>query len=222
MTSLWQRWRLKSPASRLFAQSFIQVQIKENIKAPRRWPLCGEFTGTGEFSAQRASNAENGSIWWRHLDSNACIIIITTVTCAMSKYMYVGSYLVYLAITFHYVDVIMGAMASQITTLTNVYSTVYSGAEQRKFRVTGLCAGNSPETQMASECFHLMTSSCLMILQSKKLSTDMGHIPVSWMQLNATRSNIQLIWYGYKSFWCEIIYELNSLHSIINWNCIVM
>ena len=24
---------------------FIQTQIKENIKAPRHWPLCGEFTG---------------------------------------------------------------------------------------------------------------------------------------------------------------------------------
>ena len=45
---------------------FIQAQIKENIKAPRQWPLCGEFTGTGEFPAQRASNAENISIWWRH------------------------------------------------------------------------------------------------------------------------------------------------------------
>ena len=28
-----------------FAQPFIPVQIKENIKAPRHWPLCGEFTG---------------------------------------------------------------------------------------------------------------------------------------------------------------------------------
>ena len=27
-----------------------------------------EFTGTGEFPAQRASNAENVSIWWRHHD----------------------------------------------------------------------------------------------------------------------------------------------------------
>ena len=26
---------------------------------------CGEFTGSGEFPAQRASNAENVSIWWR-------------------------------------------------------------------------------------------------------------------------------------------------------------
>ena len=32
----------------------------------------------------------------------------------------------------HYNDVIMGAMASQITSLTLVYSTVYSGADQRK------------------------------------------------------------------------------------------
>ena len=48
--------------SRLFTQPFIQVQIKENIKAPRHWPLCGEFTG----DRQMDSNAENVSIWWRH------------------------------------------------------------------------------------------------------------------------------------------------------------
>ena len=49
-------------------------------------------------------------------------------------------------------------MASQITSLTIVYSTVYSDADQRKYqklRVTGLCVGNSPGTgefpaQMAS------------------------------------------------------------------------
>ena len=56
----------QSPASRLFTRPFIQTQIKENIKAPRHWPLCGEFTGTGAFPAQRASYAENVSIWWRH------------------------------------------------------------------------------------------------------------------------------------------------------------
>ena len=33
------------PASRLFTQPFIQAQVKENIKAPRHWPLWGEFTG---------------------------------------------------------------------------------------------------------------------------------------------------------------------------------
>ena len=39
---------------------------KKNFKAPRHWPLCGEFTGTGEFPTQRASNAENVFIWWCH------------------------------------------------------------------------------------------------------------------------------------------------------------
>ena len=35
----------QSPASPLFTQPFIQAQIKENIKAPRQWPLGEEFTG---------------------------------------------------------------------------------------------------------------------------------------------------------------------------------
>ena len=58
----------------------------------------------------------------------------------------------------HYNDVIMGAMAYQITRLTIVFSTVYSDADQRKHQSSaslGLCAGNSPGTgefpaQMAS------------------------------------------------------------------------
>ena len=55
----------------------------------------------------------------------------------------------------HYIVVMMGAMASQITSLTIVCSIFYSGANQRKLRVTDLCAGNSPVTgefpaQMAS------------------------------------------------------------------------
>ena len=53
----------------------------------------------------------------------------------------------------HYNDVIMGAMASQITSLTIVYSIVPK--KTSKLRVTGLRAGNSPGTgefpaQMAS------------------------------------------------------------------------
>ena len=39
---------------------------KKNIKAPRHWPLCGILPVTSEFPAQRASNAENVFIWWRH------------------------------------------------------------------------------------------------------------------------------------------------------------
>ena len=64
MTSKLAPWRLRSPASWLFIQSFIQAQIRENIKALRHWPLCGEFTGDRwitrivELLAQMDSNAE--------------------------------------------------------------------------------------------------------------------------------------------------------------------
>ena len=34
----------------------------------------------------------------------------------------------------HYSDVIMGSIASQITSLASVYSTVYSGVDQRKHK----------------------------------------------------------------------------------------
>ena len=48
---------------------------------------------------------------------------------------------------YHYRDVIMGAMASQITGVAIVYSTVCSGKKSTKtskLRVTGLCERNSP------------------------------------------------------------------------------
>ena len=45
----------------------------------------------------------------------------------------------------HYNDVIMNTIASQITSLTVVYSTVHSRSKKTpKLRVTGLCVGNSP------------------------------------------------------------------------------
>ena len=55
----------------------------------------------------------------------------------------------YVSVCPYYCAVIMSAMASQITSLTIVYSTVYSRRRSKKtskVRVTGLCAGNSPVT----------------------------------------------------------------------------
>ena len=40
----------------------------------------------------------------------------------------------------HYNDVIMGAIASQITSLTIVYSIVYSDADQRKHQISSSLA----------------------------------------------------------------------------------
>ena len=77
---------------------------------------------------------------------------------------------------FHYNDVIMSAMASQITSLTSVLlNRLYRRRWKKtsKLRVTGLCEGNSPvtgefPTQMASNAenvsiwwrHHISTSQC--------------------------------------------------------------
>ena len=66
---------------------------------------------------------------------------------------------------FHYNDVMMSAMASQITSFTVVYSTAYSGADQRKHESSAslaLVRGiHIPCTngQQRWKYFHLMTSS---------------------------------------------------------------
>ena len=56
--SRWARRRLKSAAFRLFAQSFVQAQIKENIKAPRHRLLWRKPSVNGGFPPRRASNAK--------------------------------------------------------------------------------------------------------------------------------------------------------------------
>ena len=37
--------------------------------------FCREFTGTGEFTAQMASNTEHVSIWWRHHDTMSALAV---------------------------------------------------------------------------------------------------------------------------------------------------
>ena len=106
------------------AKLFVQAQIKENIKAPRHWPLCGGFT----------------SDQW--------------IPCTKGQ---------------HYDDVIMNAIASQITSLTIVYSIVYSDADQRNIKaphhwpLSGESTADRwiPRTngQLRGKCFHLMPSS---------------------------------------------------------------
>ena len=73
----------------------------------------------------------------------------------------------------HYIDVIMGATVSQITSLTIVYFTIYPGADQINHQssaspafVWGLTGDWwIPHTkgQLRGWCFHLMTSSWLKI-----------------------------------------------------------
>ena len=175
MTSYWPRWRLKSPMSQLFAQSFARAQIKENIKAPRHWTLWGEI-----HRWQRASKAGSNSIWWRYRGLNlwiywwanatwgngeknsefstnslsrhilwgdgplllsartkhTCLIVwwripaikwqVSLVAIKCAYYFTDSSSCGAWNCSSHYYDVIMGAITSQIISLTIVYSTVYS------------------------------------------------------------------------------------------------
>ena len=68
----------------------------------------------------------------------------------------------------HYTDVIMTTMASQITSLTVVYSTFYPDADQRKHQSSASLAFvwgihrdrwiPRAKGQLRGKCFHLMTS----------------------------------------------------------------
>ena len=74
----------------------------------------------------------------------------------------------------HYDDVIMTTLASQITSLTVVYSIAYSGVDQRKHQSSASLAFVRgihrdrwiPRTkgQQRGKCFHLMTSSWIKMV----------------------------------------------------------
>ena len=79
------------------------------------------------------------SLWWRHFkmhfhEGNFINRLVTTATATATATIATTATVAAdddtITIT-HYNDAIMGAMASQITSLTIVYSTVYSSADQR-------------------------------------------------------------------------------------------
>ena len=76
---------------------------------------------------------------------------------------------------YHYCDAIMGTIASEITSLTIVYTTVYSDADQSKHQSSASLAFvwgihrdrwiPCTKGQLRGKCFHLMTSSCMTELR---------------------------------------------------------
>ena len=55
----------------------------------------------------------------------------------------------------------MGSMASQITSITIVFSVVYSGADQRKLQISASLTGEFP-AQMASNAEHVSFDDVIM------------------------------------------------------------
>ena len=68
VTSQRVRWRLKLPASLMFAEPFVQAQVKDTLKFSVNGLCEGKspMTEITDFPAQRASDAENVFIWWCH------------------------------------------------------------------------------------------------------------------------------------------------------------
>ena len=95
----------------------------------------------------------------------------------------------------HYNNVIMSAMASQITSLTIVYSSVYSGADQRKHQrsvslafVRGIHCWpmNSPRKEpVTRKSFHLLTSSWIsLVLTNTILKLNLQVCDSKWIEFN--------------------------------------
>ena len=113
----------------------------------------------------------------------------------------------------HYSDVIMGAIASQITSLTIVYSTVYSDADQRKHQSSASLAFVRgihqdrwiPRTngQLRGKCFHLMTSSwiycnindTLWFHQWRQIIWQHNNSPLEVSDPSRTMRNMFQIWH---------------------------
>ena len=121
---------------------------KQKVKAMHYWFDAEIPLVTSGFSAQSASSPESIATQLRHHVIPHTLFIVRN----------------------HYRDVIMSTIASQITSLALVYSTVHSGADQRKYQssvslafVWGIHRDRwIPRTKgrLRGKCFHFMTSSC--------------------------------------------------------------
>ena len=90
--------------------------------------------------------------WWRHRWRHECVKmhdykpLYEPINLRLSSRMHMCA-TSHNELIMHYNGVIMSAMASQITSLTIVFSIVYCRSKKAsKLRVTGLCEGNSPVT----------------------------------------------------------------------------
>ena len=86
--------------------------------------LCGEFTG----------HAKNFSIWWCHhaLQWKHQTFALPNICLGIHQWCMDSPHKGPVMWKVHYDDVTMGAKASQITSLTIVYPTFYSDADQSK------------------------------------------------------------------------------------------
>ena len=95
----------------------------------------------------------------------------------------------------HYCDVIMGAMASQITSLTIVYSAVYLGSDQRNHQssTSGPLCGEFTDHRWIPRTVGQWRGKCLLLMTSSwRLSTGTSKKPLL-THLNNALSTLSLL-----------------------------
>ena len=108
---------------------------------------------------------------WRHCNVKVWSMFCLCFKCCMRYRVILDWVMKWSIFSNHHNAVIMNAMASQIASVTIVYSTVCSGADQRKYqssvsltfmRVIHRWLVNSPHKgPVTRKCFHFMMSSCV-------------------------------------------------------------
>ena len=120
-------------------------RCESNINAPHHWPLGGEFTGDREkcFHVMTSSIKIFLSICTSALLTSFSLKKSSLKMRITRRFAKIGRIRKYqrrpklvVCMIIHYNDVIMGAIASQITSLKIVYSNVYSDADQRKHQIS--------------------------------------------------------------------------------------
>ena len=131
-------------------------------------------------------------------------------------------------ITSHYTDVIMSVMASQITSLTIVYSRVYSGADQRKYQTSSASlafvrgihrspANSSHKGPATRYFFHVMTSSWaapVLSLQSTRITNRCSKYR-RWGNI------MRVYWVAVRLWLWEMIYGNDGKEIICNNNSLL-
>ena len=117
----------------------LSTESRDNFKTGQHirvtGPLWGETSVTGGFPSWRVSDAEHRTPEKLLHKQSSCQWLTRTDSSIGNGERHWAAWIV-----FHYSDVIMGAIASQITSLTIVYSTVYSSADQGKHQSSALLA----------------------------------------------------------------------------------
>ena len=125
----------------------------DSMLVPSQWETSLQCNAVSEWLG---ANLESALVLYHRLQSSQPIIFAMAQSNAVDRS--------------HYIDVMMTTMASQITSLTVVYSIVYSDADQRKHQSSASLASvwgihrdrwiHCRKGQLREKCFHLMTSSC--------------------------------------------------------------